>query len=70
MLLNTLQAAPTILVWVTNNSTNEPGTVVSPAETPRSCIVETNNGQVKKNQQHLTLKPIKQHPCVQCDVII
>ena len=51
-------------VWITNNSTNEPGTVVSPAETPRSYIVETNNGQVRRNQQHLTPMPIEQHPCV------
>ena len=53
-------------VWVANNSTNEPGMVVSPAETSRSYIVETNNGQVRRNQQHLTPMPTKQHPCVTC----
>ena len=51
-------------VWVTTNNTNEPGIVVSPAGTPRSYIVETNGGQVRRNQQHLTPMPTKQHPCV------
>ena len=51
-------------VWVTTNNTSEPGIVVSPAGAPRSYIVETNSGQVKRNQQHLTPMPTEQHPCV------
>ena len=37
---------------------------LSPAETSRSYIIETNNGQVRRNQQHLTSMPAEQHPCV------
>ena len=54
-------------VWVTTNNTSEPGTVVSPAGTPRSYIVETSNGQVRRNQQHLTPVPTEQHPSVTRD---
>ena len=51
-------------VWITTDSACEPGTVISPAGTPRSYIVETSNGQVRRNQQHLTPIPTEQHPCV------
>ena len=41
-------------VWITTNSTCEPGTVVSPAGTPRSYIVEITNGQVRKTNRTLS----------------
>ena len=40
-------------VWVATKHTSEPGTVKSPAGTPGSHIVETSNGQVRRNQQPL-----------------
>ena len=33
------------------------GKVVSPADTPKSYIVETDSGTVRRNHQHLTVIP-------------
>ena len=51
-------------VHVITNNTIEPGTVVAPARTPRSCIAETSNGQVRRNQQHLTPMLTVQHDMI------
>ena len=54
-------------VWVTAQNRPEPGRVTSQADAPRSYLVETPTGQVRRNQQHLTPMPVQQHPCVTRD---
>jgi len=42
-------------VWVTRR--RESGVVMQPAETPRSYLVSTPTGCIKRNRQHLTTIP-------------
>ena len=44
-------------VWITSESNVIPGTVVSPGETPRSHVVETPTGEVRRNGIHLNVTP-------------
>ena len=44
-------------VWITNGKQQQPGQVVRPADTPRSYIVDTPNGQVRRNRLHLNSQP-------------
>ena len=44
-------------VWVKTYSEQQSRSVVKPADTPRSYIVETNSGSVRRNRQHLTVTP-------------
>ena len=44
-------------VWVTSNNHPIPGRVVTSADTPRSYLVETPSGQLRRNQQHLNIVP-------------
>ena len=44
-------------VWITNGSQPTTGTVISPAREPRSYIVDTPTGQVRRNRQHLNIIP-------------
>ena len=44
-------------VWVTTNNTHTPGRVTAHANTPRSYLVETPAGQVRRNRAHLTVRP-------------
>ena len=39
--------------WVTTGNQQTTGRIVSPAETPRSYMVETPTGQFRRNRQHL-----------------
>ena len=40
-------------VWITSGDDPVPGRVVSPANTPRSYVVDTPSGLVRRNRQHL-----------------
>jgi len=44
-------------VWVTSGQGATRGRVVSPAPTPRSYLVETSSGIIRRNQQHLRVFP-------------
>ena len=44
-------------VWVTTSNHRSPGRVTAQAETPRSYLVETPFGQVRRNQANLTVIP-------------
>ena len=44
-------------VWITTESEPQSGKVISPADRPRSYIVETPSGQVERNRSQLTVKP-------------
>ena len=44
-------------VWVTSSSQPTQGRVITPAVTPRSYLVETPTGQIRRNQQHLNIIP-------------
>ena len=41
------------LVWVTTGNSKTPGTVITNAGTPRSYLVNTPSGPVRRNRQHL-----------------
>ena len=45
------------LVWVRTEDRQVPGRVVQPANTPRSYMVETPSGIVRRNQSHLSPRP-------------
>ena len=49
-------------VWITSGDQPVSGRVISPADTPRSYIVETPSGQVRRNRQHLNQMPESQDP--------
>ena len=44
-------------VWVTSSSQPTQGRVITPVDTPRSYLVETPTGQIRRNQQHLNIIP-------------
>ena len=44
-------------VWVKTYPEQQSGTVMKPADTPRSYVVKTNSGPVRRNRQHLTVIP-------------
>ena len=44
-------------VWITSGDQPTPGRVVSAAGTPRSYVVDTPNGQVRRNRFHLNERP-------------
>jgi len=44
-------------VWVTANSNQTPGHVTAQADIPRSYLVETPSGQIRRNRLHLTVMP-------------
>ena len=44
-------------VWITSGEQPSTGKVISVADTPRSYIVETQTGQVRRNRQHLNIVP-------------
>ncbi len=44
-------------VWVTSEKEKSEGFVVSPAEQPRSYLVETPTGTVRRNRSQLNVKP-------------
>ena len=44
-------------VWINNGSLPTTGTVISPAGEPRSYLVDTPTGQVRRNRQHLNIMP-------------
>jgi len=45
-----------IPVWVQTENSNVPGTVVQQASTPRSYILSTPNGQLRRNRANLRLR--------------
>ncbi len=49
-------------VWVTTDNSHSPGHVNGSAGTPRSYLVETPSGQVRRNRAHLTVVPNGQPP--------
>ena len=44
-------------VWITSEDQRVPGRVVSPADRPRSYVVETPTGQVERNRSQLQVLP-------------
>ena len=51
-------------VWVTTERGQTSGQVVSRADTPQSCMVQTNGGTVRRNRHHFTVvpnAPVTQH---------
>ena len=44
-------------VWVNTGNQQVPGRVVAPSNTPRSYLVDTPSGQVRRNRQHLVVLP-------------
>ena len=44
-------------VWVTSGNQPIPGRVITPANTPKSYLVETPTGRIRRNQQHLNIVP-------------
>ena len=46
-------------VWITSGRTALPGQIMSHANTPRSYIVNTPGGQIRRNRQHLNVIPDK-----------
>ena len=49
-------------VWVTTNNEHTSGRVMSHANTPRSYLVETPTGQIRRNRAHLTVRPDPNSP--------
>ena len=49
-------------VWVTTNGRQSQGRVIAPANAPRSYLVETPSGQVRRNHTHLNVIPETQPP--------
>jgi len=54
-------------VWITSGNQPVTGRVVSPASTPRSYVVETPTGQVRRNRQHLNRMPESHEPIDQTE---
>ena len=48
--------ADDIKVWITSGQTALPGQIISHANTPRSYIVNTPVGQIRRNRQHLNVR--------------
>ena len=44
-------------VWVTTNRHNAPGRILTTANTPRSYIVETPSGEIRRNRHQLNVRP-------------
>ena len=44
-------------VWITTDSGPVSGRVISPADRPRSYVVETPSGQIERNRSQLTVAP-------------
>jgi transposase InsO family protein len=44
-------------VWVHTQNRKDPGCTIGPADTPRSYLVQTPSGVVRRNQSHLTPRP-------------
>ena len=44
-------------VWITSEGEKAPATVVSSANSPRSYLVETPSGMVRRNRIHLNVDP-------------
>ena len=64
-----VQALPAIPVdsdvWVNPSGVPVPGRVTSTADGPRSYMVETPTGQVRRNRQHLNVMPEHHEPTEQ-----
>ena len=55
-----LQAIPDHTdVWVTTDSHRTSGRVVTSAGTPRSYIIETPSGEIRRNRSHLNINPAR-----------
>ena len=44
-------------VWVHTQDRTDPGCIIGPASTPRSYIIQTPSGVVRRNQFHITPRP-------------
>ena len=44
-------------VWITTETEPAPGRVISPADRPRSYVMDTPSGQMVRNRSHLTVMP-------------
>ena len=43
-------------IWVSSDGATVPGTVVSQATTPRSYVVQTQSGEIRRNHSHQFLR--------------
>ena len=44
-------------VWVYTRNRTEPGRVIFSADAPRSYVVETESGDIRRNRAHITSRP-------------
>ena len=44
-------------VWIRTGDTSTPGRVITTANTPRSYLVSTQSGVLRRNRHHLTYRP-------------
>ena len=44
-------------VWVHTRNRTEPGRVITSADAPRSYVVETESGDIRRNRAHITSRP-------------
>ena len=49
-------------VWVTTENQHSPGRVAAHADAPRSYLVQTPVGQIRRNRAHLTIRPDPESP--------
>ena len=47
-------------VWITTGGSHSPGRVITTADTPRSYLVESSDGQICRNRTHLNVVPENQ----------
>lgn len=47
-------------VWVTTSNSRLPGRVTAQGDTPRSCLIETTSGEIRRNRVQLNIRPDSQ----------
>ena len=44
-------------VWITSDGERSHGKVISPSSTPRSYLIDTRSGVIRRSRQHLNVSP-------------
>ena len=55
-------------VWITSDGEQRRGKVITPSDTPRSYLVDTPTGVIRRNRRHLNTLPNNSEPEPQPDV--
>ena len=55
-------------VWITSDGEQRRGKVITPSDTPRSYLVDTPTGVIRRNRRHLNVLPNNSEPEPQPDV--